>query len=82
MAHKCATNLFCDVRLPRRIVLRCVDALGSTGFSPPAGRAGLCGVSCGELTVHRLKPVLLDRAGFAPSLLVVKAGENFDEVLV
>jgi hypothetical protein len=75
MAHKCATNLFCDVRLLRRIALRCVDALSSTGFS-------LCGVSCGESTVHRLKPVLLGRAGLAPSLLVVKPGENFHEVLV
>ena len=76
------TNLFCDVRLLRRIALRCVDALGSTDFSPLAGRAGLCGVSCGDPTVHGLKPVLLDRAGFAPSLLVVKLGENFHEVLV
>jgi hypothetical protein len=31
--HKCVTNLLCDVSLLRRIVLRCVDALSSTGFS-------------------------------------------------
>ena len=33
ISHKCVTNLFCDVRLLRRIGLSCVDALSSTGFS-------------------------------------------------
>jgi hypothetical protein len=32
-SHKCMTNLFCDVRLLRRIALGCVDALSSTGFT-------------------------------------------------
>ena len=31
--HNCITNLFCEVSLLRRIALRCVDALSSTGFS-------------------------------------------------
>jgi hypothetical protein len=31
--HNCVTNLFCEVSLLRRIALRCVDALSSTGFS-------------------------------------------------
>src|SRR5258706_14876287 len=38
-----------------RIALR-YSVLSSTGFS-------LCGLSCGESTVHRLKPVLLDPRG-------------------
>jgi hypothetical protein len=47
--------------LLRRIALRCVDALSSTGFS-------LCSVDEPRLKPHRLKPVLLDRAGPALSL--------------
>jgi len=52
ISHKRVTNLFCAVSLLRRIALRRVAVLSSTGFS-------LCGLSCGPLTVHRLKPVLL-----------------------
>jgi hypothetical protein len=47
------TKLFCDVRLLRRIALRCKDVLSSTGFS-------LCSVEEPRLKPHRLKPVLLD----------------------
>ena len=50
-------NLFCNVSLLRRIALRCMDALSSTGFS-------LCTVRGPQLKPHRLKPVLLDREGF------------------
>ena len=55
ISHKCVASLFCDVRLPRRIALRCVDALSSTGFS-------LWSVDEPQLKPHRLKPVLRDRA--------------------
>ena len=55
ISHRCMTNLFCDVRLLRRIGLSCVDALSSTGFS-------LCSVDEPQLKPHRLKPVLLYRA--------------------
>src|SRR5882762_4088400 len=59
-SHKCVTNLFCDVRLLRRIALRCEDVLCSTGFS-------LWSVDDPRLKPHRLKPVLRDRAGLALS---------------
>ncbi len=52
-------DLFCEVNLLRRIALRCMDALSSTGFS-------LRTVDWPQLKPHRLKPVLLDRAGPAP----------------
>jgi hypothetical protein len=55
ISHKCVTNLFCDVRLLRRIALQCVDALSSTGFS-------LCSVDEPQLKPHMLKPVLRNRA--------------------
>ena len=51
-------NLLCDVSLPRRIALRCMVALSSAGFS-------LCTAAGPQLEPHRLKPVLLDRAGHA-----------------
>src|SRR6266403_1964318 len=40
-------GLLDDVSLGRRIALRCTEVLSSTGFS-------LCGLSCGQSTVHRL----------------------------
>ena len=64
-----------DVSLPRGIVLRRMTVLSSTGFS-------LCTVNGPQLKPHRLNPMLLDRAGLVPSLLVVKPAENFHEVLV
>src|SRR6267142_5279524 len=42
------TKLFCDVRLLRRIALRCKDVLSSTGFS-------LCSVDEPPIKPHRLK---------------------------
>ena len=68
-------NLLFDVSLPRRIALWCMVALSSTGFS-------LCGLSCGQAAVHRLKPVLLDRAGLAPLPLAIKPARNFHRVPV
>ncbi len=63
----------CDVNLLSRIAPRCMEALSSTGFS-------LCGLSGGKSTVHRLKPVLRDRAGPALKLLAVKPAGNFHRV--
>jgi hypothetical protein len=68
-------NLLFDVSLPRRIALWCMVALSSTGFS-------LCGLSCGQAAVHRLKPVLLDRAGLVLLPLAIKPARNFHRVLV
>jgi hypothetical protein len=51
-------DLFCDFSLLCRIALSCVEVVSSTGFS-------LCGLSGGQSTAHRLKPVLLNRAGAA-----------------
>src|SRR3981189_35044 len=67
------TNLFCDVRLSRRIALRWVAVLSSTGFS-------LCIVDGLQLKPHRLKPVLLDRAGPVLSLLAANNTGNFQRV--
>ena len=66
---------FRDVRLVRRIALRCVDALSSTGFS-------LWSVEEPQLKPHRLKPVLRVRAGPAPSLVEVNPAGNFLRVHV
>jgi len=67
--------LLCDVSLPRRIALQCTAALSSTGFS-------LCTAAGPHLKPHRLKPVLLDRAGAAlVSLAEIPVG-NFHRVLV
>ncbi len=49
-------DLLCDVSLRCRIAPRRMEVLSSTGFS-------LCGLSGGQSTVHRLKPVLLELAG-------------------
>ena len=68
-------NLLFDVSLPRRIALWCMAALSSTGFS-------LCGLICGQAAIHRLKPVLLDRAGFALLPLTAKPAGNFRRILV
>jgi hypothetical protein len=68
-------NLLCDVSLPRRITLRCMVALSSTGFS-------LCTVNGLQLKPHRLKPVLLDRAGCALVPLAEIPVGNFHRVLV
>src|SRR6266850_3138661 len=73
ISQKCVTNLFCDVRLLRRFALRCKDVLSSTGFS-------LWGVDEPRLKPHRLKPVLLDRAGPALSLVEVNPTGNFHKV--
>ena len=64
-----------DVSLPRRIALRCIVVLSSTGFS-------LCTVDAPQLKPHRLKPVLLNRAGHALPLLAVTPAGNFQRVLV
>ena len=64
-----------DVSLPRRIALRCMVVLSSTGFS-------LCTVDALRLKPHRLKPVLLDRAGHALPLLAVTPAGNFQRVFV
>src|SRR6266404_8490499 len=68
-------NLLCDVSLPRRIALRCMVALSSTGFS-------LCIAAGPQLKPHRLKPVLLDRAGAALVSLAEMPVGNFHRVLV
>jgi hypothetical protein len=68
-------NLPYDVSLPRRIALRCMVALSSTGFS-------LCTAAGPQLKPHRLKPVLLDRAGAALVPLAEIPVGNFHRVLV
>ena len=67
------TVLRCQVLC--RIALRYMDVLSSTGFS-------LCTVDSPQLKPHRLKPVLLDRAGPARSLLAVTPAGNFHRVHV
>jgi hypothetical protein len=82
ISHKYVTNLFCDIRLLRRIALRCVDALSSTGFS-------LCGLSGDSSTLHRLmvrqpspqEPVLRDCAGPAQSLVEATRLETSTEFM-
>ncbi len=66
-------DLLCYVNLLSRIAPLCMQALSSTGFS-------LCGLSGGKSTVHRLKPVLRDRAGPASKLLAVNPAGNFHRV--
>jgi hypothetical protein len=73
ISHKFLINLFCDLSLLCRIALRCMDVICSTGFS-------LCTVDSPQLKPHRLKPVLLDRAGPALSLLAVNPAGNFHRV--
>jgi hypothetical protein len=73
MSYKNVINLFCAISLPCRIALRCLDVLSSTGFS-------LCGLNCGASTVHRLKPVLLDRADNS-RLVRVKNADQCMELL-
>jgi hypothetical protein len=68
-------DLRCAVSLPLRIAVRWMVILSSTGFS-------LCGLSCGPAAVHRLKPVLPDRAGPVLSLLAGKPAGTFRGVLV
>ena len=75
MSHECVTKLFCDVRLLRRIALRCMAALSGTGFS-------LCTVNGPQLKPHRLKPVPLDRAGPPLAQLAVDPAGNFHRVHV
>ena len=75
ISHECVTKLFCDVSLLRRIALRCMAALSGTGFS-------LCTVNGPQLKPHRLKPVLLDRAGPPLSQLTVDPAGNFHRVHV
>jgi hypothetical protein len=68
-------NLRCDVSLPRRIAVRCMVALSSTGFS-------LCTAAGPQLKPHRLKPVLLDRTGPVVVPLAEIPVENFHRVLL
>jgi len=68
-------NLLSHVSLPRRIALWRMVALSSTGFS-------LCTAAWPQLKPHRLKPVLLDRAGLVLLPLAVKPAGNFHRVLV
>ena len=76
-------NLLFDVSLPRRIALWCMVASSSTGSCGERWRTiSLCGLSCGQAAVHRLKPVLLDRAGLALLPLAIKPARNFHRVLV
>src|SRR5216684_3575967 len=63
-------DLFRDVNLLSRIAPRCMEVLSSTGFS-------LCGLSGAHSTIHRLKPVPLDRAGPALERLAVKPAGDF-----
>src|SRR5260370_23931388 len=67
-------SLFASFLL-RPIALRCVAVLSSTRFS-------LCTVNGPQLKAHRLKPVLLDRAGPALSLLAVNPAGNAHRVHV
>jgi hypothetical protein len=56
ISHGCVMHLLCELSLLRRIVVRGMEVLSSTGFS-------LCSVDRPQLKPHRLKPVLLDSAG-------------------
>jgi hypothetical protein len=68
-------NLLRGVSLRRRISLRCMVALSSTGFS-------LCTAAGPQLKPNRLKPVLPDSAGAALVPLAEIPVGNFDRVLV
>jgi hypothetical protein len=68
-------NLLCDGSLPRRISLRCMVALSSTGFS-------LCTAAGPQLKPHKLKPVVQDRAAAALVPLAEIPVGNFHRVLV
>ncbi len=81
ISHKRVTNLVCAVSLLRRIALRRVAVLSSTGFS-------LCTVNGPQLKPHRparpaggLKPVLLDRPRPALSLFSVNPLETSKEFM-
>jgi hypothetical protein len=56
ISHGCVMHLLRELSLLRRIVVRCTEVLSNTGFS-------LCSVDRLQLKPHRLKPVLLERAG-------------------
>jgi hypothetical protein len=73
ISRKGVPNLVYDFSLQRRIALRCMAVLSSTGFS-------LCTVNGPQFKPHRLKPVLLDRAGPALSLLAVNPAGNIHRV--
>ena len=75
ISRECAMDVLFDVNLLRRIVLRCREVSSSTGFS-------LCTVDWRQLKPHRLKPVLLDRAGPVLQLPMVKPSGNFRIMLV
>src|SRR6266849_2108465 len=63
-------DLFRDVNLLSRIAPRWMEVFSSTGFS-------LCGLGGAHSTIHRLKPVPLDRAGPALERLAVKPAGDF-----
>src|SRR6267378_397833 len=68
-------DLRCAVSMPRRIAARCMAILSSTGLQAVYCRRM-------QLKPHRLKPVLLDRAGPVLSLLAGKPTGTFRRVLV
>src|SRR5467141_1161770 len=68
-------DLRCAVSLPRGIAVRWMVILSSTRFS-------LCTAAGPQLKPHRMKPVLLDRAGPVLSLLAGKPTGTFRRVLV
>ena len=68
-------DMLCENSVWRRVALRCKEVLSSTGFS-------LCAVNGPRLKPHRLKPVLLDRAGPALWLIEVSQAGSFHRVLV
>ncbi len=75
ISRECGKDAFCDVKLLSRIAPRCMAVLSSTGFS-------LCDLNGGQSTIHRLKPVLLVRAGTALQRPAVKPAGGFQRVLV
>ena len=75
ISRECGKDAFCDVKLLSRIAPRCMAVLSSAGFS-------LCDLSGGHSTIHRLKPVLLDRAAPTLERPAVIPGGGFQRVLV
>src|SRR6267142_4762211 len=75
--------LFLLGSLMRRVAIRCKAGFGSTDFSPPAGRAGLCAFPLERKSKsHRLKPVLHGRTGPALRLHAMKRANVTNRILV
>ncbi len=75
ISDECVMDLPRDFNLLRRIAPRGREVSSSTGFS-------LCTVAQPQLKPHRLKPVLLDRAGPALQLFAVKLAGSVHRFLV